>query len=554
MLSRLSVTNLAIVENAEAEFACGLNVITGETGAGKSILMGALELVLGSRADSSIVRDGANQARVEAEFAIDAKSVPGREVAAILSETGLPACEDGVLLVRRVISATAQSKVWVNDAATTVATLKRLGASLVDIHGPRANQAILEERFQRDTLDRTLADKKALADYQAQYAIHEGLENELDRISKDSAADEVDVLQFQIGEIEAAGLTEEDETIAERHAAAANAGDLVENSNAVTEALGGDEGAAEKLLAIRPRLIEMARHLPEAGDWLAETEDLTVRIQELSRSVADRTSKLDLGEEDLVELDRRLTVVNKLKRKYGGAVAEILEVLAAKRARLAELEDRDAIIVRLEAKLADSKKVLSNLADKLTKARTAAAEKLARAVTKELRDLGFLQAKFSVRIEPISPASHGADKIDYMFEPNPGESARTLAQIASSGETARVMLAVKSVLAAHDSSATLVFDEIDANIGGEVGEIVGMKMRAVAKHRQVIAITHLPQSAVFGNRHLVVSKSVADGRTRTKISEVEGSARVSEIARMLGGEKLTSVVKKHAEELLSIPR
>jgi DNA repair protein RecN (Recombination protein N) len=249
-----------------------------------------------------------------------------------------------------------------------------------------------------------------------------------------------------------------------------------------------------------------------------------------------------------------LTVVNKLKRKYGGAVAEILDVLAAKRARLAELEDRDAIIVQLEAKLADSKKVLSKLADKLTKARTAAAEKLARAVTKELRDLGFLQAKFSVRIEPISPASHGADKIDYMFEPNPGESARTLAQIASSGETARVMLAVKSVLAAHDSSATLVFDEIDANIGGEVGEIVGMKMRAVAKHRQVIAITHLPQSAVFGNRHLVVAKSVADGRTRTKISEVEGSARVSEIARMLGGEKLTSVVKKHAEELLSIPR
>ena len=529
MLKRLTVSNLAIVERVEADFAAGLNVITGETGAGKSVLMGALELVLGGRADASVVRDGAKEAEVEAEFS------------------------DKV--IRRTVTAQGRSRAWIDDESVSVSELKELGGKLVDIHGPTANQKVLEENFQRETLDAFggLGDS-VLSKYQVAYGELSELNRELAAISEGVSEDELDMLRFQVNEIESAELTEDDETIAERHAAAAHAEEIVEDANEITEMLGGDRSAAEILIRLQPKFREIAKHMPSASEWAVEAEDLTIRIQELSRTVADAISKMDSGEEDLDELDRRLTVINKLKRKYGSTVAEILAKLEAKRARLDGLENRDVKLEELRGRIAAVTKTVRAAGAELTKKRRVAAEKISKAVTRELHDLGFLQAKFFVDLQPIDPESHGMDRVVYMFEPNPGETARPLASIASSGETARLMLAIKGVLAAHDSTELLVFDEIDANIGGEVGRIVGEKMREVAKHHQVIAITHLPQSAVYGDRHIVVSKSVAGGRTRTKISEVEGDDRISEIARMLGGEKLTSVVKKHAEELLQLSR
>ena len=290
----------------------------------------------------------------------------------------------------------------------------------------------------------------------------------------------------------------------------------------------------------------VAKHFPAASEWAAEAEEISVRINELSRSVADAVSRIDADPEAFDELDRRLSVVNRMRRKYGDPAA----ALAEKRAKLDALEHRDERLGELKARLAEAEKTVRAEGVEVTRRRRTAAAKLAKAVTKELRDLGFLQAKFDVDIREAAPAAHGCDSVVYMFEPNPGEPARPLAAIASSGETARIMLALKTVLAAHDETATLVFDEIDANIGGEVGRAVGEKMRRVAASHQVIAITHLPQSAVCGDRHFVVAKGVSGGRTRTWISEVEGEDRVSEIARMLGGEKLTSVTRKHAEELL----
>ena len=380
-----------------------------------------------------------------------------------------------------------------------------------------------------------------------------------------------------MNELVEAGLSEDDETIAARHAAAAHAEELVENANAITEALGGDQSVADILIQLQPRFREIAKHLPFAADWAAEAEELTVKAQELSRTVADAASKLDGGDEDLESLDARLTLVNKLLRKYakgigdqGSGIRTLLKVLSEKKAKLDALEHREERIEELKAKIATADKAVRKAGAELTKLRTAAAERISKAVTKELRDLGFLQAKFFVVLEPIEPEAHGMDRVVYMFEPNPGEAARPLAAIASSGEIARVMLALKTAGIRDQGSGiretdglipnprslipTLVFDEIDANIGGEVGKIVGEKMRAVAKRHQVIAITHLPQSAVYGDRHLVVSKTVSGGRTRTGISEVEGEDRISEIARMLGGEKLTTVVRKHAEELLQLPR
>ena len=519
MLKRLSVSNLAIVERAEVEFGPGLNVITGETGAGKSVLMGALELVLGGRADSSVVRDGAKEAEVEADF--------------------------GSAVVRRTVTAEGRSRAWIDDESVSVAELKELGRKLVDIHGPRASQLVLEEPFQRAALDGFGG--IGLSKYAAAYG--DWLEAAGDVAALEGAAstaDEADLLRFQVGELEEANVTSEDDDIAERHAAAAHAAEIVEGANAITEALGGDDGAGAILAKLGPVFASVARHFPSASEWADEARGISVRIDELSRSVAEAASRLDADPEAFEALDRRLAVVSRMRRKYGDPVA----ALAEKRARLDELEHRDERLAGLRARLDAARGALLAEGAALTKRRRAAADRLARAVTKELRDLGFLQAKFGVVLEPAEPAPHGCDAVAYAFEPNPGEPARPLAAIASSGEAARVMLAVKAVLAAHDATDVLVFDEIDANVGGEAGRVVGEKMRAVAAAHQVIAITHLPQCAVCGDRHLVVAKSVSGGRTRTAITEVSGEDRVSEIARMLGGERLTSVTRKHAQELL----
>lgn len=565
MLKRLRVLNLAVVESAEAEFCPGLNVITGETGAGKSVLMGALGLVLGGRADASVVRDGAREAEVEADFEVEEKGGGGTER----------------VTIRRTVTREGRSRAWVNDESVSVAELKGLGAKLVDIHGPTANQRLMEESFQRETLDAfggfqvSGSGLQVVERYQSAFSELTDLKSQVLSLMSSAGEDELDMLRFQVGELEEAGLTDDDETIAERHAAAAHVGEIVENANAITEALGGDRSAAEILIGLQPCFRSLAKHLPAAAEWATEAEDLTVRIQELSRTVADAASKLDVGEESLDELDARLTLVNRLLRKYHvSQVSSLMSLLAAKKAKLDALEHREERVAELERKIAAAEKSVRAAGAELTKARKAVAEKMAKAVTKELKDLGFLQAKFFVALEPIEPAEHGLDRVVYMFAPNPGEAARPLAAIASSGEVARVMLAMKVAglqglkvskfeslkVPANPQTLkpsnlqTLVFDEIDANIGGEVGKVVGEKMRTVAKGHQVIAITHLPQSAVFGERHLVVSKGVADGRTKTEISEVAGEDRVSEIARMLGGEKLTSVVKRHAEELLQLSR
>ena len=549
MLRNLSVSNLAIVERAEVEFAPGLNVITGETGAGKSVLMGALDLVLGGRAEASAVRDGAAEAEVEAVFA----DAGGRE-----------------RRVRRTVTREGRSRAWVDDESVSVAELRELGRGLVDIHGPRANQRLLDEDFQCKVLDDF--GNVDLRTYAEAYSRFQSLVSGLASLKSSAAVEDLDFLRFQVNELEEAELSDEDETIAERHAAAAHAEEIVGEANAITEALGGDRGAADLVASLRPKFASIARHLPSASEWASEAEDLTVRIEELSRTVADAVSRIDVGEEDLATLDARLTVVNRLKRKYlartasGGEtktdIARLLDVLADRKARLESAEGRDGKIAELERELAAAEKAMRSAGGDVTKARAKAGAKLAKAITEELRGLGFLQAKFAVSLEAAEPGPYGLDRVVFMFEPNPGEAARPLAAIASSGEIARVMLAVKVVQSAKAApgakrpapGVTLVFDEIDANIGGEVGKVVGEKLRAVAEGRQVVAITHLPQSAAYGARHLVVSKSVEGGRTRTHVNEVEGAARVAEIARMLGGEKKTDVVKRHAEEILEVSR
>lgn len=549
MLTRLSVRNLAIVESADVEFGGGLTVITGETGAGKSVLMGALELVLGARADASTVRDGAKEARIEAEFA-----VPG-VVDAFLDAAGLPPCEDGVLLVRRAISATGGGRVHVNDAATTVQTLRALGKLLVDVHGPNDHQSLLEEGFQRGVLDAhgrldTSAYAAAwarLADLRAQRADLQGDDADV--------AETCERLRYAVDELDAAQLTpEDDDELPARHAAAAHAAEILDCANAATAALSeADDSAAAALVGAGARVREMARFHEAAGAWGETIERLTVEVQELAQEIADSASRLDADPEALQALDDRLSLVQRLKRKYACPdVAALLALRDERARRLADLEGRGARLAALADEIAAAEAAVRAAGAKLTAARTKAAARLARAVTKELHGLGFLRAGFDVSLAPHAPDATGCDAVDFLFAPNPGEAARPLREIASTGEIARVMLAVKTVVAEHDAIPVLVFDEIDSNIGGEVGRAVGEKLRAVARHHQVIAITHLPQSAVYGARHLAVAKAVSGGRTRSTIQPLGGEARVAEIARMLGGTSLTSVVEQHARELLAL--
>lgn len=549
MLTRLSVRNLAIVESADVEFGGGLTVITGETGAGKSVLMGALELVLGARADASTVRDGAKEARIEAEFAVPSV------VDAFLDAAGLPPCEDGVLLVRRAISATGGGRVHVNDAATTVQTLRALGKLLVDVHGPNDHQSLLEEGFQRGVLDAhgrldTSAYATAwarLADLRAQRADLQGDDADV--------AETCERLRYAVDELDAAQLTpEDDDELPARHAAAAHAAEILDCANAATAALSeADDSAAAALVGAGARVREMARFHEAADAWGETIERLTVEVQELAQEIADSASRLDADPEALQALDDRLSLVQRLKRKYACPdVAALLALRDERARRLADLEGRGARLAALEDEIAAAEAAVRAAGAKLTAARTKAAARLARAVTKELHGLGFLRAGFDVSLAPHAPDATGCDAVDFQFAPNPGEAARPLREIASTGEIARVMLAVKTVVAEHDAIPVLVFDEIDSNIGGEVGRAVGEKLRAVARHHQVIAITHLPQSAVYGARHLAVAKAVSGGRTRSTIQPLEGEARVAEIARMLGGTSLTSVVEQHARELLAL--
>jgi len=538
MLKSLRVRNYAVVEGVDVEFGQGLNVLTGETGAGKSVLMGALGLALGARADASVVRDGAKEAEVEADF--------------------------GGRVLRRTVTREGRSRAWIDDESVSIAELRDAGRELVEAYGPSAAMRLAEEHAQREALDAfggLVASSPQVRGYAERWAGYEGCRKRLDELLATDAADPdaLELLRYQIGEMEAAELTDDDETLAERHAAAAHAEEIAENAGAVTEALGGDESASAALATVRTRLAAIARHFPQAAEWAVEADEIAVRVQELSRTVADAVAKLEGGAEDLSLLDARLTIVNRLRRKYlpgGGSVADLVGVLEAKRAKLDALENRESRIGELRSDAERAERELRKAGAALAKARKTAAAKLAKAATAELRGLGFVKADFSVTVEAAEPSPHGCDRVVFMFAPNPGEAARPLADIASSGEIARVLLALASATLSrtHAVAPTLVFDEIDANIGGEVGRAVGERLRSVAAGRQAIAITHLPQTAVYGDRHLVVEKGVSEGRTRTCIAAVDGEGRVSEIARMLGGEKITSVVRKHAQELLDLSR
>ncbi|MDD2599692.1 MAG: DNA repair protein RecN [Kiritimatiellae bacterium] len=554
MLHYLSVKNLAIVEEATISFGPGLNIITGETGAGKSVLMGALNLVLGERANKSTIRAGAEEARVEALFSLADTSAIDQELAG----REIPLCEEGQLLIKRSISAQGSGTTFINDTPVTQQSLRAIAPLLIDIHGPYDQQSLLKQDFQRSLLDGYGNCLKPLAAYRTSWNTTLELKLKLKELTTDSSnvEDEIDRLSYIINEIKAAALTDADEDeLIQQHTQAANAEEILLLGAGISEAISeGELSAFSQLLQARAKADELSRVLPEAESWVSEIKTILLSIQELESTIANRLSRIEADPELLQRLEERMALVQRLKHKYGSSIEAIHTSLAKYEARLDTLANRTAKIEELQKTLQAETAKLRVHADTLTDTRQRGTTKLGKAVTAGLKDLGFPDAGFTIAVQPAAPASHGFDEIIFEFAPNPGEPSRPLKEIASSGEIARVMLAIKAVLAGHDSTPVLVFDEIDANIGGEVGRAVGQKLKQVARSHQVISITHLPQSAVYGEQHVMVSKELSNKRTKMTARILNDTERVDEIARMLGGKGLTSVIENHAREMLEAAR
>lgn len=551
MLSRLNIRNLALVDRVSVEFHKGLNVITGETGAGKSLLIGALRLLLGDRADKSMIRTGETTCSIDAAFDLSDPTA----VNAVLEEYSLPPCDEGLLIIRRTLTGSS-SKNLVNDSPVTLPVLRALGNVLVDMHGPYDHQSLLHTDAQLEILDSFGRLEIERAAYRAEYKKFQTLEKriaELSKVDESDIEEQIDMLSFRVKEIETAKISEEDEAeILQEHEQIANAQNVLELAQTAAGALTESEYAAfESLSTARKALSQLGKYIPEAETWADEIEGAARTVQEISATIQTAVEDMEAGPERLLFLDERVALYRSLKRKIAPGIPEILEKLEEWKAKLKELRSRDEQRSALEADRSSARLATEKAGMRLRKKRQQTAGDLADAITTELRDLGFEHGLFEIQLTDCEPAASGMDEIEFGFAPNAGETMRPLRSIASSGEISRVMLAVKAILSRHDRIPLLVFDEIDANVGGEIANAVGDKLAQVGRSHQLITITHLPQVAVCGGAHFAVSKSVENNRTFTKITELTGPSRSEEIARMLGGKDLTNVILKHAEELLA---
>lgn len=550
MLTRLSVKNLALVEKLALAFEPGLNVITGETGAGKSILIGALGLLLGERADKKIIRTGEDACTAEATLELEKPD----EINALLESLGLEPCEDGQLIIRRVVKASGANQQTINDSPVTIQALRQLGELLVDMHGPHDHQSLLSRTAQLAILDaygRTATEASAYRTaWGHRSSVLQRIE-ELQGVDADVEA-QIDLLSFRIKEIEEVAPVEgEEEQLIQEHTTVSHAQRIRELGEGIGQTLTESEASVfDQMAAAQKMLEELANLIDDGPTWKAEAKSIAVSVKELSAVIASRLEQIETDPSRLEWLESRMAAYAKLRRKYGGSVEAALAMLEQSRQKLHNLQTRGEQLAKLQQELARIEKELMAAGRKLREKRARAAAKLAGEITQHLRDLGFVHGVFSVELTDVEPRASGLDEVEFGFAPNLGESKKPLREIASSGEISRVMLATKAVLAAHDRIPVLVFDEVDANVGGEMGAAIGRKLKVLAGARQVICITHLPQVAAMGATHFAVKKQVKDQRTHSLVDKLDRPARVEEIARMLGGRDVTSAVMQHAKELL----
>jgi len=551
MLQSLRIKNLALLEEVALDFEAGFTAVTGETGAGKSILLGALSLLAGERADKTIIRQGAAACEVEASLFFK----NSKKVDALLAELDLPACEDGVLILKRSLPREKAPKLTVNGGLATLASLQRLGEAWIDFHGPSEPRRLLKESCQLELLDLFGRAGEALAAYGERYRVWREKLAERERIASETklSPDQISFLENQLSKLDALELTEEAIEALERDfQRQSRAQELIELAAALANGLTGEEGAAGKVSA----LVREARQL-ETLDAASKT--LADRLASASIELADLGAEFEAlgGEyqfdpEQAEQLQERMNTWMEVKRKHGGDLRAVIAAKEDMRRRLEVQGDLEGTLAKLEKEISDAERSAKKEAQALRAIREKASRELAKVASKSIAQLGFKKADFQIKLVSLSELGPTGDcGCEFLFSPNVGEAPLPLNRIASSGELARVMLALKTVLADLDGVPVLVFDEVDANVGGEIGTVVGEKMASIAKTHQVVCVTHLPQVAAQGANHYVVTKDQSKDRAVVTIAPIHENrkARLGELARMLGDRTAKSALA-HAEELL----
>ncbi|MCX7062118.1 MAG: DNA repair protein RecN [Gammaproteobacteria bacterium] len=552
MLRSLQIKNLAIIDELSLDWSTGFHVLTGETGAGKSILIDALGLVIGLRADASLVRAGADKAEVSAEFAVN--DCP--DAAAWLAERELAEGDD--CTIRRVVHAEGRTRAFVNGSAVSASELRELGERLVEIFGQGESRSLLLADAQRRALDESGRYPDLLAAVTAAARSLQKIDAEIEALRAAQSRDpaQLEFLRFQLQELDALALTADElvELDAE-HKRLANAGRLINDGDGAQQLLYGGEASIYDQLS---RALSVLHGLSPLHEGFAEAETLAAGAQAQVREAADSLrrliERLDLDPARLAEVEGRLTAIHDLARKHRVRADELVERHAELRQELGGLEDAGAALTRLEAQRATAMKAYTAAAATLTTARRKAALTLAASVTQRVRELGMANAEFVVAVEVLGrdkPTAHGADLVRFDFSANPGQPPRPLAKVASGGELSRISLALQVSLLSEEGAATMIFDEVDAGIGGVTADVVGRQLAALGARRQVLCVTHLAQVAARGNEHYGIAKSVSAGKTSTGVRRLDRAARVSELSRMLGGDGSGGSTVSLAEELLS---
>ncbi|MGQ0585831.1 MAG: DNA repair protein RecN [Gammaproteobacteria bacterium] len=554
MLRALHIRNLAIIDALDLELGGGFSVLSGETGAGKSILIDALGLVLGDRADAGLIRAGESQAEISAEFSLDG-SLSAR---AFLREQAMEDSDDAnACLLRRVVSTDGRSRAFINGAPASLANLRELGEHLVEIHGQNEHQSLLRGETQRELLDDFGAHAEALA--AVAQAAREFAEAEagIERLRAIAGRDpaQLEFLRYQLNELAALKLQAgELEQLHADHRRLANAGRLIDEGQRAQEMLYGAENSLHDQLAgarqILTGLAELEAGFGDAGSALQQAE---VQVREAADAVRHLLDRLDLDPERLAEVERRVEAVHDLARKHRVKPEELPARLAALEQDLQGSEQAEGTLKKLEARREAALKNYQAAAAKLTAARKKAAREFAAKAAAIVRELGMSKAEFEVAVETAPqerPRLAGDDEVRLDFSANPGQPPRPLAKVASGGELSRVSLAIRLAAQQARSAATLIFDEVDAGIGGGTAETVGVKLRQLAGKRQVLSVTHLPQVAAQGEQHFAIGKEVRGGKTLTRVTALDAAGRVAELARMLGGREITASTQAHAAEML----
>ena len=551
MLQSLRIRNLALLEEVALDFEPGYTAVTGETGAGKSILLGALSLLAGSRAEKTVIRQGTAACEVEAAlFFADPRKVDG-----VLAALDLPACEDGVLILKRSLPREKAPKITVNGGLATLAALQALGEHWIDFHGPAEPRRLLREAAQLELLDLYARAGPALAAYAEAYRAWRGLAAERERLAGETRLppEQIEFLQGQLAKMDRLELTAEAVEALERDfQRLSQAQELIERAQALAAGITGDDGVLGRVA----QLVREARQLeavdPASKALADRLASVSVELADLGGEFASLSQNLVFEPERADDLQARMNAWLDLKRRHGGDVRAVLAARVGIRRRLEAQGDLAGALARLDRQAAEAERAARRLAEALRLVREKAARELAKAGARAIAQLGFKKTDFLVRLATLPALGPAGDcACETLFSPNVGEPPLPLGRIASSGELARVMLALKTILADVDDIPLLVFDEVDSNVGGEVGGIVGEQLAGIARKHQVLCVTHLPQVAAHADRHLVVTKDQTKDRAVVAIEPIHGNrqARVSELARMLGDRNAKSA-RAHAEELL----